>query len=258
MSQDIQPILDSWPQGGETNVRKIIADDGREKVQVRVCIETYRGILQFECDARPDGETPHGHEFALDYYTQKLEQHRGDHGSEEDFGLSEEEAKELFNESRAMYQRYVILLQLGECARVIRDTNHNMRIFRFVHQYAERYEDKMHLEKWWPYILRIHYTAKASLALEDHDYELALGVVQEARARIFSLPDQDDEIFKSELSRSVQALEELEQSVESQRPLSDLELLEKQKEEAVDREDFEAAARLRDQISELRTAEEPY
>ena len=57
---------------------------------------------------------------------------------------------ELFAESHQIYQRYVLLLQVGDYARVIRDTDRNMQLFRFVRTYALRAEDLNRLERWWP------------------------------------------------------------------------------------------------------------
>ena len=57
MSLDISDILEDWPfKPGEVNVRRIMGNDGREKLQMRIDL----GILQMEISGRPDGKTPEG------------------------------------------------------------------------------------------------------------------------------------------------------------------------------------------------------
>ena len=60
------------------------------------------------------------------------------------------------------------------------------------------------------------------------------------------------EEFHAEMERSEEALSELQREVEGLRPLSRLEQLQRLLEEAVEREDFERAALLRDELSKLR------
>jgi len=245
MDHDISRILEEWPYGDQ-NLRKIVGPDGREKIQVRVCINTFHGILQFYCDGRPDGSQPHDGAFALDYYAERLQ------GDEAGTPLTREQVAELFEESAMVYQRYVVLLQIGDFARVIRDAERNMALFRFVHEHAKEEEDRNALEKWWPYILRIHATASALQRLQQKDYAAALETVQEARTRIDGLEPLDDETFQFERDRSTQALDDLQKTIEQQRPLTEVERLERLRDRAVAEEQYETAARLRDQIDNLR------
>jgi len=246
MSQDISAILKQWPYDEEgENLRKIPGDDGREKLQIRVCIDSYHGLLQLDCDGRPDGRRPHDCQFALDHYEKQA---RG----QSDFRLSHEAAEELFAESRMTYHRYVIMLQMGDYDRVIRDTERNMRLFEFVHTRAAEEEDSGQLQKWWPYILRIHGTARALKLAAAQRFGEAVSVVRQTRDRIRGLEEQDDEAFRSERKRSLKALAQLARAIDKQRPRGEVETLEKQKEDAIAREDYERAALLRDQIADLR------
>jgi len=252
MSEDIGPILERWPFGDDTNVRKIVGADGAEKVQLRVVLQGFHGILQFNCDGRPDGKRPHGQTFSLDHYETLMRQHGEAARRSERFRLTQQQAADLFEESFVTYQRYIILLQMNDYQRVIRDTARNMRLFRFVHAHAADEEDRDRLEKWWPYIIRIHHIARAMLKLSKEDYPEAMRVVEEARRELAALRPQDDEVFETEMKRSKQALEELADAIEERRPLSDLEHLEREKNEAIRCEDYERAAELRDRIEELR------
>ena len=126
-----------------------------------------------------------------------------------------------------------------------------MELFRFVHRYAAHEDDRMNLQKWWPYILRINGTARAMLKANDDQYDEALAIVDEAREQIDALPEVDAEEFFSELERSREALDELERELRDRRPLSQKETLERELQEAIDGEEFETAARLRDRLKKL-------
>jgi hypothetical protein len=168
------------------------------------------------------------------------------------FRLGHRQALELFEESAMTYQRYVLLLQMNDYDRVIRDTERNMRLFRFVHTHAAQPDDHDSLEKWWPYILRVHWTAWALKRLEEESFDAALGCVSECRRVLDGLAPQENEVFHHEMKRSREALDDLEKTILEHRPLTELEQLERDKEEAIGAEDYERAAHLRDRIVDLR------
>jgi hypothetical protein len=246
-SPDLRQILRAWPYEPEQDARIVRGEDGRELLQVR----TPLGIEQYEMDGRPDGLRPHGMESALEYHLHCLNQAKFS-GREAEFELSPPECSELFHEGTLYYFRYVRLFQLKDWARTIRDTSRNLRSFDFLHQYAQREEDQQLLEKWRPYIIRDNSSASVLQALDKGAYDDALKVARQAIRQIESLEDLDDETFRFEQERSVMALRELESQVQKNRPLSELEQLEHQMRRAIDRQDFERAARLRDRIRDLR------
>ena len=226
------------------------------EIQIRVDQGAFQGILQLNLDGRPDGRRPHGQDFALDYYRDELKKYRREHGARgEGFALDEAACRELFDEGSRLYKRYAFLIQLNDFRRVVRDTERNMELFRFVNRYAERDEDSDNLEKWWPYILRINGVARAMIAIGDQDYDSALDIVRGTCAQISTWPEVDAEEFYIERERSEAALEELEQEILQKRPLSQQEQLEHWLQEAVDSEEFEKAALLRDELKKLREGE---
>lgn len=252
MGTDISELLDDWEYDPESNVRKIKGADGVTKIQVRVDQGAFQGILQLNLDGRPDGRRPYDNDFALDHYAAALEDHRARHGgSDREFSLDRDVCKELFDESARIYGRYVFLLQIKEYRRVVRDTERNMALFRFVNRYAGHEDDRNNLEKWWPYVLRIDATARAMLAVEEEDFDRALGRLSRARQKIEDLDDVDAEEFHAERERSIQAIDELVEEISERRPLSEKERLRQQLETAVSREEFERAAELRDQLRDL-------
>lgn len=254
MHPDISAILREWPSDPGNTTRKIRGLDGREKVQIRIRAGSHDGIVQFDCDGRPDGARPHGREFALDHFERKAAEEESAGGG---FTLGEEEAQELFAEATMIYERYVVLFSLGDFDRVIADTQRNMRLFRFVHRHAGREEDREHLEKWWPYILRIQGLARIEKEVAARDFGAAFGLLRETRRAIESLDDRGDEVFREERRRSLKALAGLEKRLVRESPQDLAERLEFEKGEAVRRQDYERAAALRDRLRALREKQPP-
>ena len=70
MNVDLTRLLNEWPyEPGKLNVRLITADDGEQRVQVRLDL----GILQMHVDGRPDGQRPSGYDSLLEYHEARLE-----------------------------------------------------------------------------------------------------------------------------------------------------------------------------------------
>jgi len=244
---DLRDILSAWPYDEEANVRMGEGENGRKILQVR----TPMGIEQYELEGRPDGQRPFGCGSLLDYHRQRWEEARAV-GGEEEFTLDEDECAGLFQEGTLFYFRYLHLFQLREWERVIGDTRRNLGLFDFVHRHAEREEDRQHLEKWRPYILRMNAIARAMFAADQERPEDALAVLDETVRTIEALDPIDDETFQFERSRSVAALRELLNQFRKSRPVSELERLENELRRAIETQEFERAADLRDRIRQLR------
>jgi len=243
---DLRKALEAWPFDPENDARIARGDDGREILQVRTPV----GLEQYELDGRPDGARPHGMESELEFQLKRFE--KAEAGGRK-FELDPGQCAELFNEGTLYYLRYVRLFQLRDWARTLRDTSRNLRVFDLVHGYAEREEDQLFLEKWRPYILRVNGSAAAMLELENHAYEKALRLTRDLIAKIEGLDELDDETFAFERERSLTALRELADQIEKNRPLSEIEVLEQQLRRAIDRQEFERAAQLRDRIRDLKS-----
>lgn len=244
---DLRQLFKSWPYDPENDARTFKAADGREILQVR----TPLGIEQFEMEGRPDGARPHGVESALEFYLRRLEEAKLAQ-REAHFELSAGECAELFNEGMLYYFRYARLFQLKDWARTVRDTGRNLRAFDFVHRYARREQDQHFLERWRPYILRVNASAAAMLELEKQAFNKALRIVNLAIENIKGLASMEDETFKFERERSLAALQELAEQIQQKQPRSELERLEQELRRAIDAQEFEEAAKLRDRLRELK------
>jgi excinuclease UvrABC helicase subunit UvrB len=127
-----------------------------------------------------------------------------------------------------------------------------LRLFDFVHQYAAREEDQNYLEKWRPYIVRMNAAASALMTLDKGAHDQALEIVNAGIDRIETLEELEDETFKFEKGRSLTVLRDLAAQIQQTRPVSAVERLERQLRRAIDRQEFERAAELRDRLRELR------
>jgi len=248
MTQDISDLLNSWPFDPEKSIRRIDGLDGKTRLQVRLPL----GIEQYELAGRPDGKRPNGFESLLDYYEMSLEQVRRSEGSDVGFSLSSSECHDLQEEGLLYYYRYLLCYQLGEYELVKRDTERNMRLFRFATRYAANHEDKKAFEQYWPYVIRMNATAQALQALGFGDRQTALKLLKQAKEEITSLPDVDTPLFAQERERSLAVLDETLENIEKTKPPSEKEQLEKLLEKAIAAENYEQAAKLRDMITRMK------
>ena len=244
---DIRELLENWPYDPDNEARIVRGKDGREILQVRSPL----GLEQLEMQGRPDGARPHGLDSALEFYQQKLAQAKAA-GSEAEFELSAQDCAELFGEGTLYYFRYLRLFQLRRWADTVRDTTRNLQLFDFVHRHATRDEDRQHLEKWRPYILRMNAAASALHWLERGDAPQALRIIQGGREQIAALEEMDDDTFRFERERSVAALHDLEKQIQQKQPISAMDRLQRELRRAIEQQEFERAAELRDRIRELR------
>ena len=74
-------------------------------------------------------------------------------------------------------------------------------------------------------------------------------IIRDVLDKIENLEEVEAEEFAVEKKRSVESLHELLDELEQQRPLTESERLKKELLEAIDNEEFERAAELRDQIN---------
>jgi len=247
MRYDISEVLRVWEYDRLNNIRKIKGNNGKEKIQIRLPL----GIEQFEVDGRPDGKRPYGKESLLEYYKAKVEVYKKRQGTDEGFGLTSEDCSRLYEEGLLYYYRYVLFFQLKDYERVVRDTQRNIEYFDFVKKYTIEEEDKETLEQYRPYIIRMNALGKGLAHLERKEYEEALREIEEGIRAIESLPDMENTTFTYEKTRSLGLLRGMAKEILSERPFSEEEKLQKKLQEAIEEENYERAAQLRDRIREL-------
>ena len=244
---DLNSLLDGFPhEPGQVKARKIIGIDGREKVQLRIDL----GLIQMEMNGRPDGQRPFGFESLLQYHQARV-QSAESRGSP--YELSEAELVGLQQESVQYYHRYLSLFQINDFEGVVRDTQRNLALFTFVNEHTDREDFSWSLQQFRPYVLMMNTRAKASIFLAQGKFADAIAEIDHGREAIVEFLQQSN--FPELLSKSAEIafLDEWLEEVKSKRPLSKLEIMQREMETAIAKELYERAAELRDAIKLLKT-----
>ncbi len=241
---DLRTILDGWDyEPGKISVRKIIGREGCEKIQTRIDM----GVLQIELEGRPDGQRCRGYDSLLEFFEAQVQQHIELYGNDEEFALSAEDCLELRHEAYLYYQRYLSLFVLEDYERVARDTARNLRVIRFCARYGGADDDRAALESQHAYVLMMNIRARACGALQECRHEDALAEVAAGMQELHALEaDADD---PPDISGELRVLSELRADILKQMPDDAPPRLRWELEAALAREDYEAAARIRDRLA---------
>jgi hypothetical protein len=253
MDFDITRLLDQWAyQPGQVVVRKFKAKDGKEKIQLRVDL----GLLQMNAEGRPDGKRPFGRPSLFEYYQARLHKHLAHHdGDASGFKLKAEDCAKMQVEALQFHHRYICLLQLADYAGAIRDAERNLAVFDFVGKHAEGEELAWSLQQFQPQLLMILTRARGSQALMTNDYSSAIECIEEGLEKIRAFYRENSRADAADQSGEVISLESWLEEVRAKRPLSQREQLERALNEAVKSEDYERAAKVRDELRNLKSAE---
>jgi hypothetical protein len=253
MNFDISHLLDQWDyEPGQVVVRKFKGKDGQEKIQLRVDL----GLLQMNAHGRPDGKRPFGYPSIYDYHLSKLKQHAAKNdGSEDGFTLKPEDCAKLQLEFLQYHHRYICFLQLEDYAGAIRDTSRNLEVLDFVEKFAEAAELAWSLQQFRPQVLMVRTRALATQKLDADNHKAAIRNVEEGLEAIRDFYQKFGRPDLQEQSSELQALQSWLNELESSRPMTEREKLELDLNEAVKREDYETAAKVRDALKNLKSAD---
>ncbi len=249
MNWDITRLLEAWDyRPGEVAVRRIKGRDGQDKIQLRVDL----GLLQMNASGRPDGKRPLGQESLLHHFRAQAESFRPQQDEENaSYQLAPEDCSRLQQEAIQYHHRYICLFQLEDYEGVLRDTERNLEAFDFVDDFAPSDELAWSLQQFRPQTLMMRARALGTLALQTNSHAEAIQIVQDTLAEIRQFYLDWEETALLETSGEIQSLELWLQELRAQRPLTEKEKLERSLHEAVAREDYEQAARVRDALRNL-------
>jgi len=236
--RNIDQILQDWDyQPGEVAARVVRGQDGRELLQMRIDL----GLLQLEVTGRPDGTRPNGAETYFDYLL-ALTVHDG-----RDFVLTEEQCAEVDREFVQFYQRRICWLALREFSRAVRDADHSLAFMDFVKNCSPDEQWTMSHEQYRPFIL-FHRT---QAGLENKGPEAAIEQINQGlnRMREFFVEHEAEEQFEED--ELVTRLDQLRESLRDHYHVG--RTLGEQLADAVASEQYELAARLRDEIARRET-----
>jgi hypothetical protein len=238
-------------------VRVIVGDDGQRRIQLRVDL----GILQMEMDGRPDGLRPKQCESWLDYYEQQNRLHEQTQPDSAPFLLAEKDCARLLREGVQYYHRYLSFWHLKMYELCVRDTDRNLRLFAFVRAHTRDQRHSLQFDQWRPYVLMMRTRALATPLEKEGRRDQAVRAIDsgiEAIRRFLDEYQQNDRTSECvELAGLERWREELLSAADraaDSHPKTVVQILRQRMEAAVATEEFEKAAKLRDQIRKLSEA----
>lgn len=257
---DLTNLLSSWPhEPGRINARRVAGTDGRPKLQIRIDL----GVLQMEMDGRPDGQRPHGFESLLALQQDRLRRYGreasaetqassgsagGDGGEAVGFVLSQDECRALREEAVQYYHRYVGLFALADYTGVVRDTTRNLELFDLCRDYGETEIDRTILEQFRPPVLMMRARSAAEMALAGGQPKQALAALDRGLAELRSAFEEAGRAEAFESANEAQLLRGMRDALVPKLPASQRVELQERLRAAIDAENYELAAILRDEL----------
>lgn len=235
---NIDRILRDWPYDPQgVNVRVVKGNDGREVIQMRVDL----GLLQLEMQGRPDGVRPLGFETYYDYLVGEAV-HLGD-----EFVLSDEQCSEADREFVQFYHRRNCWLRLRQFRNAIDDADHTLGLMDFCRDHSPDEAWTVSHEQYRPYVLFQRTQAEALAELEEHGPHQAVQAIERGLERIRDVFVEHDAEEHYDEDEMVSRLRELRDSLRDQ--FDDEARLRQKLSEAVAAEQYELAAKIRDELA---------
>lgn len=239
---DIDFVLHEWPfKPGVIAARLIRAGNGREVLQMRIEM----GLLQMETTGRPDGEHPGGVDTCLEWL-QELARTQG-----EPFVLSEAQCMEIDREFVQYYHRRICCLALRQFARALADADYTLALMDFVAAHSPNPQWALSHEQYRPFVLFHRIQAAAMQALEEPaGAEAAIETINrglDEMRDVFAKFGAEEQFEQDELVGQLAVMKEsLREEYRVGKTLAE------QLADAVAAEEYERAARLRDEIAQRR------
>ena len=245
---DISSILRDWPpQPGRINARIITGEDGKSKLQIRIDL----GLLQMETSGRPDGTQPNGFESLLAYQRDRLQRYQASGGTAEAFVLSGDECRALREGAVQHYHRYVGLFALGDYAGVARDAQHNLGILDLCRDYAVSEQDRTMLEQFRGQVIMMRTRSEAELAIKQGQPKQAIAALDRGLIDLRHTFDDQGRMDEYDTANETQLLRGMRDTLVPQLPSSQRVELQERLRAAIDAENYELAAILRDELRML-------
>ena len=236
--QDVDEVFRDWPyKPGMISARIITAADGREVMQMRIEM----GLLQMETTGRPDGEKPHAAETCLDWLIGEALA-KGD-----DFEFSEDQCFEIDREFLQYYHRRICSLAIRKFDLAVSDADHTLELMDFVALHSPDPEWTVMHEQYRPFV---HFHRAQAAAMDALKQSGAEGAIEQINLGLDNLrkafedmdaPQQFDE------DPLVEQLNELKESLRNRFEVGPT--LGEQLADAIATEEYERAAKLRDEIT---------
>jgi len=252
--KSIREMFGWLPPGQGPSYRKIVAD-GEEYLQIAMPMGGFSAHACIPLTGRPDMSRPHEHATFLEFLKRRLAAYVQEHGTDVGFALSEDDLDEAGEEILDFYRRRRFLLEVAAAAAlfntVIRDGQHTLALMDMIDKYSLDRERAWAHRKYEPYIRCHMVQARVLMALQAEDYagiaravQQGIGLLDEF-AREHELPEYDD------LDESIYPHALIEHLTKM-----GVELLQGGQEQAIQEENYEGAAVIRDLIAQLEQAKQ--
>lgn len=233
-NNDISNILKAWSyEQGTLNVRIIEADDERELIQLRIEL----GVIQMEMDDRPDGVSQEGYPSLLALFK--------DCGV--DGNLDPVMCRRLREEGVQRSHRSAALFAIGRWKEAIRDCSDNLELFDLCHHHADEHQDRSALEQFRGSVIALRARAAAEWAIEEDSVSRAMAALDQGLEQLQETLGDD-----WEQSNETHLLLGMKEALVPRLPRSERADLKERLAAAIENENYELAAILRDEIRLLR------
>lgn len=254
MTLDLNELLGDWGGTGEEVCARLVEGlDGDRLVQLRVDL----GLLQMFLDGRPDGQRYRGQPSVYDYFI---------HEEAAESLFSAEDRRELHRELQQYNYRRLALSSLAEEAlrardleegrlhlqRTLRDIERCLAILDKLREHDEVGDGPLMILI--PTLIFNRARLMTRLRAAEGRHEDAIEEAERGmRALELALDEAGFETEQREENPAVHYLRQMAERLRVQHGIQ--QTLQERLQDAIEREDFEAAARLRDEIARRRTEE---
>jgi hypothetical protein len=236
-NQHLDHLLGDWAfEPDALCVRLVKGADGRDVIQLRVDL----GILQLETVGRPDGIRPEGCDTLLDLLVKR-------EAEDPDFELDEDICVEIDREFAQFYHRRVAWLRLQRFDLAVRDADYTLSLMDFCQEHSPCEEWSLQHEQHRAFVLFHRSQAAALGAIEKQEPEEAIDAINLGLSQMeesFIEMGWEDQFDSDEL---VERLVSLRESLRNDFTIE--KSLKERLAEAVELEQYELAAKLRDEMA---------
>lgn len=236
-SHHFDSLLRNWPYDVDAlGVRRVTCADEREVLQMRVDM----GVLQLELKGRPDGTSPEGF---VTYYDYLL-------GESQRYGvemvLNDDQCNEVDREFIQFYQRRICWLRLQEYNNAVQDADHTLKLMDFCRKHSPDEEWTLSHEQQRPFVLFHRTQASALLLLDEGGPDTAVAQINKGLEELRTVFEEFEVEDQYESDEFVARLREFREALRSEYAVGPT--LKERLDDAVAAEDYELAARLRDEL----------
>lgn len=235
--QHIDAILEDWPYDPDAvSVRMVDGHDGRSLIQMRIEM----GLLQLETSGRPDGELPEGESSYFEYLRKRYR----DLDSAGPFSL--DECAECDREFVQYYHRRICRLAMREFRKAVIDADHTLNLMDLCRDHSPDEEWTVSHEQYRPFVMFHRIQAEALGELDHEGPKSAVAAVNDGLDRMRAIFEEHGAEHAFDENELIERLTEFRETLREKFSIG--QTLNERLAEAISREEYETAAKLRDEI----------